>query len=148
MDKKKSVLLILIVGVLLIAIGRLAFNVLTKNNLLSSNVGNVSKAEVTIKNTGEHSKKDIEEVIDLFKKYFKTNGWKDCTLLKVSYDIDKKLEDEIKNNNKYDEVIIFTIEFKTGDKPIMPLASNYDYNYSVEYSKTENGKWTLTNLGV
>ncbi len=111
------------------------------------NIGNIKEVKTEIKDTNTHNKKDINKIFNMIKEDFKTEEFKDCTLLTIEYtDEFEELEDTIKNENSAKEAIVITFKFKTGSNSSEVFNPNSEYTYTAEFVKV-NDTWKKINWG-
>ncbi len=113
----------------------------------SANIGNIKEAKTEIKDTNAHNKKDINKVFNMIKEDFKTEDFKDCTLLTIEYTNEfDELETTIEKENNIEEAIVVTFKFKTGSNSSEVFNPNSEYTYTAEFVKV-NDTWKKINWG-
>ncbi len=111
------------------------------------NTGNIEEVKTEIKDTNAHNKKDINKVFNMIKEDFKTEDFKDCTLLTIEYTNEfVKLEDTLEKENNIEEAIVVTFKFKTGSNSSEVFNPNSKYTYTAEFIKVDD-TWKKINWG-
>lgn len=113
------------------------------------NVGYIKDAVISIKNLNGHNRKDVEKVFDIIKKEFKTDDFKDCDLISISYDGDSRgdVEESLKSENSSKEAISLEFTFKTGKNPDVVFNKESEYTYSADFIKDDKNNWKMVNWG-
>lgn len=113
------------------------------------NLGNIKDSVISIKNLNGHNRKDVEKVFDIIKKEFKTEDFKDCNLISISYDGDSRssIEESLKSEKSSKEAISLEFTFKTGKNPDVVFNKESEYTYSADFIKDDKNNWKMVNWG-
>lgn len=118
--------------------------------LLSGCGGDVSGVKVLEYKSNIYSKEDIEEAIDVTKKYFRSE-FTGCTLTEITYAGDDKITsyEEWATRNDADEVIVLTSSFDVdssgGDGSLNPNSTYSNWNWILV--RNNDGKWRNVDHG-
>ena len=102
--------------------------------------GHAMAASITLSEDSPYTNEDVEAAFDAVQKYFKMQC-RDCTLETLVYDEGETPPQE--------DVLIIEARFRTGSHPKPEeLQPNRTQQCTLTVSRTETGKWTVTDWAL